>query len=394
MKRAIINLLTAGGSLLLVLVVLEIGARVYLWKFADEGSFRRYASINQLNARDAATTHPSNRYTAHRYIGYIPTPSYRYGNNRHNALGFRGEEIVLPKPEGEFRIVCLGGSTTYTLVASHVNSYPAQMESALREMGYSNVSVVNAGAEGWSSYESFINFQLRVLDLAPDLIVLYEGINDNLARMIWPPEAYRGDNSGYRGPNVTGLRMPNILEYSTFCRMAGIRMGWIYPHSSLSRTLIPLGPASIDYLWAQQVAGGTYPSGIFEEHPIEVILRNNPPVYFRRNVLNIVDTAKRHGIRIVFATFAYCPEFGDPFVSDSRFTWTYDETNAIYKDIAASEGGIAVFDFAAAFPRDKKYWGDGLHVNTEGAELMGRQFAEFLAGSALLPEPSGPKKDS
>ncbi|MGV2433654.1 MAG UNVERIFIED_CONTAM: hypothetical protein LVT10_01075 [Anaerolineae bacterium] len=33
----------------------------------------------------------------------------------HNAVGFRGEEITYPKPEGVQRILTLGGSTTYGL---------------------------------------------------------------------------------------------------------------------------------------------------------------------------------------------------------------------------------------------------------------------------------------
>jgi len=87
----------------------------------------------------------------------------------------------MPKPAGQFRIVCLGGSTTYTSdVKDYRDSYPYLLEKYLKAQGYNDVTVVNAGAGSWSSWESLINFQFRVLDLDPDLIIVYHGINDIL----------------------------------------------------------------------------------------------------------------------------------------------------------------------------------------------------------------------
>ena len=64
-------------------------------------------------------------YTPHRYLGYIPTPKVVKGKNIHNTSGFRGEEILTPKGDSIFRIVCLGGSTTYTVkVEDYQKSYP------------------------------------------------------------------------------------------------------------------------------------------------------------------------------------------------------------------------------------------------------------------------------
>ena len=56
--------------------------------------------------------------------------------------------------------------------------------------------MINAGLAGWSSWESMINFQLRLLDLEPDLIIVYHAVNVLHARLVWPPEAYQPDNSG------------------------------------------------------------------------------------------------------------------------------------------------------------------------------------------------------
>ena len=137
----------------LICVGMEIAARVWLRSLASEQDFSRFASLRQLRARGL-----DSRFIVHRYLGHYPTPNYVSGENRHNSLGYRGDEIDMPKPEGEFRIVCLGGSTTYTFaVADFRDSYPDRLQRYLRDEGFPNVRVVNAGAGSWSSWESLVN---------------------------------------------------------------------------------------------------------------------------------------------------------------------------------------------------------------------------------------------
>jgi len=49
-----------------------------------------------------------------------------------NRFGFRGKDIALPKPDGVYRIVCVGGSTTVGGWTDDT-SYPAFLEVALNE---------------------------------------------------------------------------------------------------------------------------------------------------------------------------------------------------------------------------------------------------------------------
>ena len=187
--EAFVNTFLVIVATLATFAVLEAAANIWLLHFANEKHFIRYASLQQLQDSDVSNRP---RYTPHRYIGYYPTPNYIKGNDRHNALGYRGDEIESPKPPGQFRIVCLGGSTTYTSdVKDYRKSYPYLLEKYLNGQGYNNVTVINAGAGSWSSWESLINFQLRVLDIEPDLIIIYHSINDISPRFVWPPEAYR-----------------------------------------------------------------------------------------------------------------------------------------------------------------------------------------------------------
>jgi lysophospholipase L1-like esterase len=272
-------------------------------------------------------------------------------------------------------------------VSSPKWSYPYLLEKELWDRGYKNVTVVNAGAEGWTSYETLINFQLRVSELDPDVVIVYHAANDIMARFVYPPAYFKGDNSGNRGPNVSDVVMPAVWEHSTVLRIAGISGGWTYPHAHLARTLVQALPTDVSHIWAQQVMDGVYPEGIFAEMSVRELFAANPPTYFRRNLLSLIASARLQGTETVLATFAYTPEKNaSPFGNDPDFVWTYEEANELLRELATTEEGAHLYDFAAAFPRDPKWWADELHLNHDGAELKAKMFADYLEASGLLPQ--------
>ena len=232
-----IDFLIALAVIVLLFALAEATSLFFLHQIADDNQFRTYASLRQLQNRALSEGGRFERYDPHRFVGYIPRANYQSAKNRHNSLGYRGAEFVMPKPPDEFRIVCIGGSTTYTAsVADYRLSYPALLESGLRDQRY-NVRVVNAGGEGWTSHASLANLQFRVLDLEPDMVIIDHAINDLIARLVWPPEAYRGDNSGGKLPHVSSIFMPSIFEHSTYLRILMVNSGHTMPHTSLRRTL-------------------------------------------------------------------------------------------------------------------------------------------------------------
>ncbi len=135
------NATVALLACVLVVVGMEIAAGVWLRFVASRQDFVQFASVRQLRARGFTP-----RFVAHRYLGHYPNPGFETEQNRHNSLGYRGDEIEVPKPDTEFRIVCLGGSTTYTSsVGNYRHSYPDRLQRYLRREGFTNVRVVNAG---------------------------------------------------------------------------------------------------------------------------------------------------------------------------------------------------------------------------------------------------------
>lgn len=392
------NILILCAALTLLFGILEFGARVWLTRFADQEVFRKYASMRQLNQMDTAALEKRTetladlmqenlfKYVPHLYMPYVPRPDFRRGRNRHNALGFRGDEIVMPKPHGEFRIVCMGGSTTYTsFVEDYTKSYPALLQQKLHEAGYENITVVNAGAEGYTTWESLASLQFRVLDLEPDIIIVYHGINDITSRAV-EPEMYRGDNSGLVVAKDMKARMLPYYEHSTLIRSLLIRFGRIESHSAIATFYMWPQGRSLWWEFYNQVTQGIYPTAIFKDRTFEQVLQMNEPRYFRNNLESMVAIAKLRGITPVLATFAYSPEL-QPYTELSKYPAAFDAMNQVIRDIGVSLHA-PVFDFAASFPGNPELYAEGVHVNERGAELKAALFAEFLIEQNLISSQS------
>ncbi len=107
-----------------------------------------------------------------------------------NNAGFRDRDVVLPKPAGVFRIVCIGGSTTEE--GNTVDTtYPNIMERKLSEVfGATVIDVVNAGICGMDTCTERRRID-DYLALEPDLLLLYVGVNDLCHRhfAVWLEQA-------------------------------------------------------------------------------------------------------------------------------------------------------------------------------------------------------------
>lgn len=101
----------------------------------------------------------------------------------HNENGYRGPAAPKAKPAGEYRVFVLGGSTVY-----EGNPPIARLlEQKFREHGYFNVSVYNYGVVSSVSSMELARIVFEILDLQPDLVVMYNGGNDADHPYYWDP---------------------------------------------------------------------------------------------------------------------------------------------------------------------------------------------------------------
>jgi lysophospholipase L1-like esterase len=350
-------------SIALTFVLLEVAARLWLSYLATPEQYDHYVLFTSIAASDLA-------FTPHPYLSYYPTPNYRKGQTFHNSLGYRGDEFPKEKPDGVYRIVALGGSSTYDVrIERNVDTFTTQLEKLLKEdYDYQNVQVINAGVPGYNSWEILVNLEFRVLDLDPDLVIIYEGTNDVHARLV-EPSAYQGDDLGRRQV----WQAPRVA---------------LWEHSALLRILSRIANMTRQVGVDDFVSSPTYLSWPFEYRlheenldPAE-ILKENPPIYFRRNLENMIAVAREHDVDIMFSTWAYSPHLSD-YASKDYYQQGFKENNDTVKEVA-TDRHIPLFDFAAVMPQDANYWADGRHSNEAGAVVKARLFAEFIDAQGFI----------
>ncbi len=100
---------------------------------------------------------------------------------RSNSLGFRDDEIPMPKPAGRVRIAILGDSFTFGQGIEQNLVFPSVLETLLTESARPRGptwDVVNLGLGGYSTRDEIVVLEHKVLPLDPDLVVLAYFLND------------------------------------------------------------------------------------------------------------------------------------------------------------------------------------------------------------------------
>lgn len=350
-------------SLIICFVLLEVGARAYVCSFADSDLRSRVLFPGQCGL--------NSKYEPHHYLNYHGTPNYQSEDNlnMHNSLGFRGPEIETPKPEDIYRIVTVGGSTTYsTGVANWEDDFARKLQKNLQDTyNYSSIEVINAGLGGWNSWESLINLEFNVINLEPDLIIIYHGANDVHARILNPTN-YKSDNSGLR-EQWEFPKTPLIFKSILARILSGTK-----PVSLIDITNTPTSAEGVEYTGFMEILNAT---------PFEAV-QKNPPIYFERNLRSMIAIAEEFESKVILATWAYNSEIGGrDHASLPHYELGFEENNEAVKKVAEAKK-VPLYDFNSEMPRNLTYWEDGMHLNVGGVELKAKLFTQFIQDNHLI----------
>ena len=176
MKKRWIEALLMAGLAILLAGVLELAIRLTVR--ASSGAWPQ----TQASRFHAQISGAVELYRRHAFLNVGPREGAQvsaFGRQASfNSFGYRSPERPMARREGEHRILCVGGSTTFDILAENDEaSWPWRLEQNLRQRGL-RAEVWNAGFPGWTSQENLISLAIRDLDLEPDWIILFQGIND------------------------------------------------------------------------------------------------------------------------------------------------------------------------------------------------------------------------
>jgi len=343
------------------LVVIELGLRAWYGARGSEEDRIRY--LDDRATIDAKTA----QLVGLPYLNFVPNPALDEVNQR----GYRGPAVAIPKPDGVYRIVALGGSTTYGHGLAEAESWPRQLERILRDdYGEAQVEVVNLGSPGYFSLDSVVNLATRGLAHEPDLIIVYHGINDAIVRMFQSPECYAGDSPllGMGLDRGVWQYAGDDLPPSALYRLIALRFGWLSDPTVFTDRLRHTGFCPPE--------PGTNPLDLLDA---------NPPIYFERNLRGIAALGQSAGARVVLSTFAWDSAAmqaaldADPSLSQAEaMLRAMTEQNALIPQIADEAGALAI-DLAAEMGQGDYFQGDQVHQTADGARRQAEIYAAALA---------------
>jgi hypothetical protein len=214
-----------------------------------------------------------------------------------NALGYRGKAPQMPKPEDEYRIAFLGGSTVL------LGDPPLSIlvENTFQKNGNPNVKIYNFGVISSVSGMELAKIVFELQDFSPDMIVLYNGANDILHPISWDPRP------GYPFNFITYENNPildeDINRYPTSALlMYGSNILRILLRSYFIKKFIPLKKVRKKYkygslVWKEKIAE-TYIGNIVKAEKISRTFGAEftaffQPLLYYKNVSRISTQEKR-----------------------------------------------------------------------------------------------------
>ena len=198
-KKLVFSLTIAGISVCLAMALGEIYVRAR-YDFVTPDLLRR-RSLQYTGSIFSRNVFP-------------PEEQIVYGNDDSrvkwfiNERGYRRKNFAVPKLPGTTRIIFYGGSAVFnSKIWEEEKDWPHRVEEALKERGFSQVEVINAGIPGHASFDSVGRLFAEGHLFDPDYVVLYNAWNDikyfksgePLLRRFGPYDEPRGPHLNYQG---------------------------------------------------------------------------------------------------------------------------------------------------------------------------------------------------
>lgn len=332
----------------------------------------------------------NSRIEPHPYLAYANRPGFRKQASatdpvsiEHNSLGFNSAEVSWEKPAGTYRIVCLGGSSTYGIGPSSTwTNWPVKLGQELEtRIAGRPFEVVNLGAQGYSTFESTVNLAFRGLDLRPDLVIVYHTIND--MRCALYPGVTR-DNTHWRAVWPVQRKLP--LE------------------AALERSIsYQVWRRYFTDWWAERQDLGSYVIVDFGKYaPDDYAQPSDPDLgfhSFRRNLVSIVALARAHGCEVLLTTQGTRMGDFERFGSSDLQKQGFERMTRILGEVA-NERGVPYCDARSVlegtadrqraesgadriFVRPDKRNGE-VHLTDEGCTLLAQTLAARIVELGLV----------
>lgn len=311
-------------------------------------------------------------YLPHPFLQAVPAPNPAKGIN---SRGFRGNEPVIPKPKGLFRVVLLGGSTSFDPELRYEDTYGRQLELELGSaLAPGQVEVQCAAVSAYNSEHSLIRYAADAIDLDPDVVLVMDSVNDVYLNSFRP---FRRDYGTYPGVGPQHLHQgfrdrTHLVDTLGFFARYVLFSDFRRPDEFRADDVVP------------------------------------DPEPFVRNLRSIVVLGRSRGQRVVLCTLPHRfrldgPE-GDRVLGEAAlrnffngaplpgFVW-FSRYTAVFNNkvrALAAEEGLPVLDFQRDVPPTKDLFIDEIHVTPRGARLEAQLATRLLLENGFVRRAQAP----
>ena len=344
-ERGVSRLTVLGVCLLSVLLVFLIAeGAVRIRQYVKYGSARGALFKTAIDSRTGLPVPIANQVT---------------GTIRINSLGFRGPEILQPKPADDIRLAFLGASTNFCAEnSSNAATWPDLVWRSFQQSDPDlKWDYINAGVPGYTVEQSLKDFRERVAPLQPDVIIIYHSTND----LSWDTRELARQKLLFSG-KVDGY-------------------GWLAQYSVLIR-LIEL---NTQVRQRQQLAMSGKARLTYD--PVAL------SVGFHQHLGELVRAAQQFSPVVAVATFSIklrreqSPQeqlhsaesslYYMPYMSIKGLLDGFDQYNRVIRDVALETGAVLI-DGENDIPGDDVHFNDSVHFKDPGSAAMARRVESAL----------------
>jgi len=284
-----------------------------------------------------------------------------------NEKGYRGPNFEVPKPEGITRLIIFGGSSVFDTKSTKGEDWPHRVEAKLRESGFTNVEVINAGVIGHTALESVGRLFAEGFVFQPDYVLIYNAWND----------------IKYLGSSKTVLRtlQPSLQGFDPRIHYSHFIDRWLCDFSQLYTVL-----RRIYYKTKMKIGK----EGLKKAGDTQNSISTLNPNGFRQYQLameTFVDLARNIGAEPILMTQArlvstkvLTPEkrkrvdYHHVGLSHEALVETFDTLDDIVRSVSAKKGAKLI-DASAHLSGKDWAFDDHVHVEPKGSDAL----AQFVA---------------
>lgn len=295
----------------------------------------------------------------------IPKKGMKTKNIEINSLGFRGPEIDTPKPAARLRVGFVGASTTYCAEVSSNGMVWAELVSSGLGRTAEGLAVdyINGGVPGYSTDDSLVNLEKRILPLQPDIVVIYHASNDLSAET--------------RDLAIAaGIGRVNLEAEASWLGRYSLLWNLVEKNLAL---LSVTAPTETD------------------------LLKLDPPhlgKQFRQNLKRLIKIARSNGVNLVaLVTFSVhlrngmtteqqdaamvSARYYFPYLSSENLLAGFKQYNQIIREVAAETDALLIGG-EESIPGDPSHFKDSVHFSDAGSRLQADRILAGLTNSTVF----------